>query len=125
MWVKYSRLLRWVADLFFYSSRKHDAVAVGGQLLVGVTAGLGMYVYATLQHGPQDQHAASPLVLAFVVLSAMTVSCVAAGLAGAAIPLVLRRLGADPSTASAIFLTTATDIASMGIFLTLATILLF
>jgi len=38
---------------------------------------------------------------------------------------VLRRLGADPSTASAIFLTTATDIASMGIFLTLATILLF
>jgi magnesium transporter len=94
-------------------------------LLVGITAGLGMYVYASLQHGPQDQHAASPLVLAFVVVSAMTVSCVAAGLAGAAIPLVLRRLGADPSTASAIFLTTATDIASMGIFLTLATILLF
>jgi magnesium transporter len=93
--------------------------------LVGVTAGLGMYVYASLQHGPQDQHAASPLVLAFVVLSAMTVSCVAAGLAGAAIPLVLRRMGADPSTASAIFLTTATDIASMGIFLTLATLLLF
>lgn len=94
-------------------------------LLVGVTAGLGMYIYANMQHGPPDQHQASPMILALVVTSAMTISCVAAGLAGAAIPLVLRRLGADPSTASAIFLTTATDIASMGIFLTLASLLLF
>jgi magnesium transporter len=37
------------------------------------------------------------------------------------IPLTLRKLGFDPATASSIFLTTATDVASMGIFLTLAT----
>jgi magnesium transporter len=39
------------------------------------------------------------------------------------VPLVLRRLGADPATASSIFLTTATDVASMGMFLGLATLL--
>ena len=36
----------------------------------------------------------------------------------------LKRLGADPATASSIFLTTASDVASMGVFLSLATILL-
>ena len=35
--------------------------------------------------------------------------------------MVLRRVGADPATASSIFLTTATDIVSMGLFLGLAT----
>jgi magnesium transporter len=40
---------------------------------------------------------------------------------GALVPLTLKRLGADPATASSIFLTTATDVASMGIFLGLAT----
>jgi magnesium transporter len=33
----------------------------------------------------------------------------------------LRRLGADPVTASTIFLTTATDVVSMGMLLGLAT----
>ena len=37
---------------------------------------------------------------------------------------LLQRLGADPATASSIFLTTASDVASMGIFLSLSTILL-
>jgi magnesium transporter len=54
----------------------------------------------------------------------MTVSCVISGVAGALIPLVLKKLGADPATASSIFLTTATDVASMGIFLGLATVLI-
>jgi magnesium transporter len=46
------------------------------------------------------------------------------GVAGALIPLVLKRFGADPATASSIFLTTASDVASMGIFLSLSTALL-
>jgi magnesium transporter len=62
------------------------------------------------------------MMLAFIVFCAMIVSCVVSGLSGALIPLTLRRLGADPATASSIFLTTATDVASMGVFLTLATI---
>jgi magnesium transporter len=85
--------------------------------MVGVTAGLGMLVVATLQKNP------SALQLAFIVFVAMVGSCVISGVSGAMIPLTLRKLGADPATASSIFLTTATDVASMGIFLSLATLL--
>jgi magnesium transporter len=86
--------------------------------LVGITAGLGMLIVASIQHNPDA------LRLAFIVFISMIVSCVTSGIAGATIPLTLRRLGADPATASSIFLTTATDVASMGVFLTLATVLI-
>jgi len=84
--------------------------------LVGITAGLGMFVAARMQNNP---HAS---ILAVIVFIAMIGSCIISGLSGALIPLILRRLGADPATASSIFLTTATDVASMGLFLTLATV---
>lgn len=83
--------------------------------LVGVSAGVGMFLVANMQGNP------SAVILALIVFSAMIASCVISGVAGALIPLTLRRLGADPATASSIFLTTATDVASMGIFLALAT----
>jgi magnesium transporter len=86
--------------------------------LVGVTAGLGMYVTARMQSHP------SAVLLGFIVFCAMVMSCIVSGISGALIPLTLRRLGADPATASSIFLTTATDVASMGLFLSLATILI-
>ncbi|MGX7952703.1 magnesium transporter [Tsuneonella sp. HG249] len=86
--------------------------------LVGLTAGLGMFIYATMQGE------ASPLTFAAVVFLAMITACSVAGVAGAMIPMTLKKLGADPATASSIFLTTASDVASMGIFLTLATIML-
>ncbi len=85
--------------------------------LVGVSAGLGMLVVARAQGEPQA------LVLGLVVFAAMVASCVVSGLAGALIPLTLKRIGADPATASSIFLTTATDVASMGLFLSLAALL--
>jgi magnesium transporter len=84
---------------------------------VGIFAGLGMYITAS------GQHNATPLLLGFVVFLAMVGSCVASGVAGAMVPLTLKRLGFDPATASAIFLTTATDVVSMGMLLSLATIL--
>lgn len=83
--------------------------------LVGITAALGMFLYARMQGNPQA------LVLALCVLLAMMASCTVSGVAGAVIPLALRRFGADPATASSIFLTTATDVVSMGTFLGLAT----
>ncbi|MGE0160516.1 MAG: magnesium transporter [Gemmatimonadales bacterium] len=86
--------------------------------LVGLTAGLGMFVVASMQSNPDA------LSLAAIVALAMTGSCVVSGISGALIPLGLRRIGADPATASSIFLTTATDVASMGLFLGLATLLL-
>jgi magnesium transporter len=84
-------------------------------MLVGLTAGLGMWLLARSQSNP-----AAPQ-LALVVLIAMTCSCVVSGMAGAIVPMTLRRIGADPATASSIFLTTATDVVSMGTFLALAT----
>jgi magnesium transporter len=86
--------------------------------LVGLTAGLGMYIVASLQSNPDA------LALAAIVALAMIGSCIVSGISGALIPLGLRRVGADPATASSIFLTTATDVASMGLFLGLATLLL-
>ena len=86
--------------------------------LVGMTAGAGMYFFARSQGNPDA------LMLGAIVAIAMTCSCVISGLSGALIPMTLKRLGADPATASSIFLTTATDVASMGIFLGLATALI-
>jgi magnesium transporter len=85
--------------------------------LVGVSAAAGMYVVARSQGNP-----AAPS-LSLVVLLAMIGSCLVSGLSGALIPLTLKRFGADPATASSIFLTTATDVASMGLFLGLATLI--
>jgi len=84
---------------------------------VGIFAGLGMYVTAA---GQQNPH---PVLLGFVVFLAMIGACVASGISGALVPLTLKRFGFDPATASAIFLTTATDVVSMGMLLGLATIL--
>jgi magnesium transporter len=83
--------------------------------LVGVSAGVGMFVLANAQDNP------AALELALVVLVAMIGSCTVSGICGAIVPLTLRRLGADPATASSIFLTTATDVVSMGLFLALGT----
>jgi magnesium transporter len=83
----------------------------------GLVAAIGMYVVAAYQNMP------NALVLAIVVWLAMVGSCVASGVSGAMVPLTLKRLGADPATASSIFLTTATDVVSMGLLLGLATLL--
>jgi magnesium transporter len=83
--------------------------------LVGVTAGIGMLLLALAQGND------SALALALAVLLAMMGSCTVSGICGAVVPLALRRLGADPATASSIFLTTATDVVSMGLFLALGT----
>jgi magnesium transporter len=83
----------------------------------GLFAGLGMFIYATMQ---DSAHA---LMLAVVVWLALVGACVTSGLCGALIPITLKRFGLDPATASSIFLTTATDVVSMGMLLGLATIL--
>ena len=84
---------------------------------VGLMAGLGMYITASGQHVDQA------IMLSFVVFLAMIGSCICSGLSGALVPLTLKKLGFDPATASSIFLTTATDVVSMGMLLGLATIL--
>lgn len=84
---------------------------------VGLFAGLGMYFTAT------GQHLSQAVMLALVVFLAMVGACIASGVSGAMVPLTLKRLGFDPATASSIFLTTATDVVSMGMLLFLATVM--
>ena len=82
--------------------------------LVGIVAAGAMFMIARLQHN------AHTMLLALITFIAMTLSSVASGIAGTTVPLALKRFGADPAMASSIFLTTATDVVSMGIFLGLA-----
>jgi magnesium transporter len=88
-------------------------------MVTGVLAGIAMFIVA----GRHPENG-SPIYLGIITMVAMSVSCMVAGIAGTAIPLVLKRLGADPATASSIFLTTITDVCSMGSFLSMVTWLL-
>jgi len=88
-------------------------------VVTGALAGVAMYIVA----GRHPENG-SPLYLAFITMLSMAAACVVAGVSGTAIPLVLRRFGADPATASSIFLTTITDVVSMGTFLALVTALI-
>jgi len=85
--------------------------------VVGVVAAVAMIIYAMYSGAGQ------PVMLGLVVFLAMTGACFASGVTGVLVPLTLQRLGADPATASSIFLTTATDVVSMGLFLWLANVL--
>ena len=97
---------------------KEALLGICNGAMVGLTAGLGMYVVARMQSNPDA------LWLSGIVFIAMIGSCLISGVSGALIPLTLKRFGLDPATASSIFLTTATDVASMGMLLGFATALL-
>jgi magnesium transporter len=97
--------------------KKEALLGILNGALVGLVAALGMYMVASVQQLP------SAAILSAVVFFAMIGSCLISGLSGAVVPLVLKRFGADPVTASTIFLTTATDVASMGMLLGLATLM--
>ena len=98
---------------------------IGKELMLGAMNGVTTGVVAGLAMLWSASHSGSGhgVLLALVILLAMTGACMASGLFGVLVPLTLRRLGADPSTASSIFLTTGTDIAGMGLMLVLATVL--
>jgi magnesium transporter len=97
---------------------KEAVLGLANGALTGLLCGVAMYVYATAEGSP---HA---LKLAVIVNAAMIGSCALSGISGAMVPLVLKRLGADPATASSIVVTTATDVSSMGLLLALATYLI-
>lgn len=63
-------------------------------------------------------------LMGLVIFLAMTGNLVVAGIAGAAIPLLLKRVGIDPAIASSIIITTFTDIFGFFLLLGLASHLL-
>jgi len=97
--------------------RKEVMLGAMNGLLTGVVAGLAMWWTAS-RGGNADA-----MLLGFVIVLAMVGSCMMSGMFGVLVPITLRRFGADPATASSIFLTTGTDIAGMGLMLFLATTL--
>ena len=62
--------------------------------------------------------------LGAVIGAAMIVNLAVAGFAGAAIPLLMTRLGVDPAVGSGVFLTTVTDVVGFFAFLGLAALVL-
>ena len=61
--------------------------------------------------------------LALIIATSMVLSMIIAGVAGAAIPIVLTVLGQDPAQSSSIVLTTITDVTGFLSFLGIATLL--
>ena len=97
--------------------RKEVMLGAMNGLFTGVVAGLAMWWTAS-RGGNADA-----MLLGVVIVLAMVGSCMMSGMFGVLVPITLRRFGADPATASSIFLTTGTDIAGMGLMLFLATTL--
>jgi magnesium transporter len=80
-------------------------------IAVALTCGLGVFVWS------------GSIGLVVVIALAMVVAMVAAGFAGAIVPIALTRLGQDPAQSSSIVLTTVTDVIGFLSFLGIATLL--
>jgi magnesium transporter len=80
-------------------------------LAVAFTCGLGVYLWS------------GSFGLVLVIAISMVLAMIAAGFAGAVVPIALTRLGQDPAQSSSIVLTTVTDIAGFFSFLGIATLL--
>ena len=91
---------------------KEARVGVLNGIAIALTTGLGVWVWSRSTG------------LAMVICIAMVFSMVAAGIAGALIPIMLTRLGQDPAQSSSIILTTVTDVAGFMSFLGIATLLI-
>ena len=64
------------------------------------------------------------LLLGGIIAFAMLMNLTAAGLAGVAVPLILKRMNIDPALAGSVILTTVTDVVGIFAFLGTATLLL-
>lgn len=81
-------------------------------LINGAAIGCIVFLFALLY----DQNP----MLGLVIFIAMTGNLIIAGIAGSAIPLVLKRIGIDPAIASSIIITTFTDVFGFLLLLGLA-----
>lgn len=78
---------------------------------ISITCASGIYVWSR------------SFGLALVMALSMIISMTIAGMAGALVPILLKRFGLDPAQSSSIVLTTVTDIAGFMSFLGIATLL--
>ena len=90
---------------------KESVLGTFNGALTGVTGAIAMFIFATMVKSPVA------LMLSVVVFLAVTISCCFSGVAGAMVPLALKKLGADPAMASSIVVTTFTDVGCLVVFL--------
>ncbi|MFN0121368.1 MAG: magnesium transporter [Blastocatellia bacterium] len=86
----------------------------------GLVIGFFAAVFASIRYGFSFKSLTLGLVMALATVFNMLI----AGLAGTIVPIVLKRLKADPALASTVFVTACTDIGGFLSFLGLATLLL-
>ncbi len=89
---------------------KEAIVGLSNGLLVGVAAAIVAYLLG------------SNVMLGLLMFMAMTANLFVAGVGGATVPLILKRLGLDPALSSSIFVTACTDIGGFFTFLGLASV---
>ncbi len=90
---------------------KEISVGFLNGLAIAATTALGVYFWSR------------SIGLVLIISAAMVISMVAAGFAGALVPITLSRFGQDPAQSSSIILTTVTDIVGFFSFLGIATLL--
>lgn len=93
---------------------------MGRELLVGFINGV---LFAIMMGVIAALWFSSPM-LGVVIALAMIVNLLVAGIAGTVVPIVLNRAGVDPAVASAVFVTTVTDVVGFFAFLGLAALVL-
>lgn len=96
---------------------RHQPRVVLKEILVGLTNGLAV---ASIVAVVALAVPALPPRFPLVVFLAMTGNLAVAGFAGAFIPILLERLGADPAVASSVFVTPFTDMCGFALLLGLA-----
>jgi magnesium transporter len=89
---------------------------IGISILNGVVWSLVVAVLAILWFGS--------IGIGVIIACALIINMLAAGVAGIAIPLALKRMGIDPALSGSVVLTTVTDVVGFMAFLGLATIFL-
>lgn len=103
-----------------------EVASRGGARIVAKEAGLGLangFLVSAVAAGAMILYTGRADLAAVTAVS-MTAAMGLAGGAGAGIPLLMHRVGRDPAQASAILLTTVTDVTSLLFFLGLARLLL-
>ncbi|HQR36186.1 MAG TPA: magnesium transporter [Blastocatellia bacterium] len=94
------------------------------EILVGVTNGLVNGFIASMVIWLWFGFSVKMLIIGGVIAAALVINLVIAAISGTVIPLVLKKLNADPALASTVFVTTCTDVGGFLSFLGLATLLL-
>lgn len=90
------------------------------ELLVGVLHGAALGLIVTVLGGLWEGN----VVFGLVIGVAMFLNMVIAALSGFFVPLLLKKVGVDPALASAVFVTTMTDVLGFFFFLGFATIMI-